>query len=88
MAAEIQDLIDALEDALDYEETGSLAKAKTVVTVTKKLLARKPSAMSGPDAASAQYDMNQLAKLKEEAQFYVKSNQSTGSVRLLEMKRR
>lgn len=79
--ATIEELIEALEDALGYEETGSLAQAKTVITVTNKLLARRPTSMS-QDASSVSYDQAQLRQLQDDARRYVKAVDS-GRIRFL-----
>lgn len=80
--ATIPELIDALEDALDYEESGSLSKAKTVVTIVNKLIVRRPQA-SSRDGSSISYDANQLRQLRDEARAYVNAKSRGGAVRFL-----
>jgi len=74
--ATLESLIESLEDALDYEETGSTTKAQTVITVTSKLLARRPSS-SARSSSSISYDMAQLRSIQTDARTYIKSQSST-----------
>lgn len=78
----ITTLVEDLETALDYEETGSLSKAKTVVTIVNKLIVRRPQS-SGRDGSSISYDVNQLRQLRDEARAYVSAKSRGGSVRFL-----
>jgi len=80
--ATIATLIDDLEAALDYEETGSLSKAKTVVTIVNKLIVRRPQS-SGRDGSSISYDVNQLRQLRDEARAYVSAKSRGSAVRFL-----
>ena len=80
--ATISSLIDDLETALDYEETASLSKAKTVITIVNKLIVRRPQS-SGRDGSSIAYDVNQLRQLRDEARAYVSAKSRGSSVRFL-----
>jgi len=80
--ATVSELIDDLETALDYEETASLSKAKTVVTIVNKLIARRPQS-SGRDGSSVSYDVNQLQQLRTDARIYVNIKSRANGVRFL-----
>lgn len=69
-------------DALDYEETGSLTKAKQVVTLCRKLLIVTPTS-SGAGGSSVGWDIAHINKIKEEAQAYVAANTAGAGVRFL-----
>ena len=69
-------------DALDYEETGSLTKAKQVVSLCRKLLVVTPTS-SGAGGSSVVWDINQIKTLKEEAQAYISANTAGSQSRFL-----
>jgi len=69
-------------DALDYEETGSLTKAKQVVSLCRKLLVVTPTGSSA-GGSSTSWDINQIKTIKEEAQAYISRASAGSSVRFL-----
>lgn len=83
--ATVTEITDLLEAALDYEETGSVTKAKSVITYASQLILKRPQS-SGHGGSSAAYDVASLNQIKNDARLYVKANSTTNaspSVRFL-----
>jgi hypothetical protein len=69
-------------DALDYEETGSLTKAKQVVSLCRKLMVVTPL-NSSAGGSNVGWDVNQIKTIKEEAQAYISANTAGSRTRFL-----
>lgn len=85
MSLDISTIETNLAAALDYEETGSLSKAKAVITYCNQWLLR-PSGASHA-ASNLSFDMNQVRMLRDEARAYVKSNTAGQRVAFLTLDR-
>lgn len=85
MAGEsVSELETLLDGVLDYEETGSLADAKSAISYAKRLLARRRSSASH-SSSSHSFDNGQLRQILEDARSYVAANNNTGRVSYLNM---
>ena len=80
--ATVGTLIEELETVLDYEETGSLSKAKTVISLVNKLILKRPQS-SARDGSSIAYDMNQLENMRNDARIYIQASNRGRSARFL-----
>ena len=83
MPDSIKTIIETLDAALDYEETGDLAKAATVITLCKRLLLRRPDS-SGHAGSSASFSSDQLRRMMEDARIYIgNANGASSGARFL-----
>lgn len=85
MADSLATIRDALIDALDYEETASLSKAKIVITRASQLLVRRPNSSSGGGTAIS-WDVTQLRSFISDARGYVEAKTAGRAVRLFDMR--
>jgi len=76
--ATVSELTTLLEAALDYEETASLSKAKSVITYVNQLLLKRPQS-SGHAGSSVSYDTATLQQLRDDARVYVKAKSTTSA---------
>ncbi len=65
--------------ALDYEETGSVTKAKQVVTYANQWLVLKPQS-AGRSSSNMTMDTDQVRRIRDEARQYVNAAESTNRV--------
>ena len=70
---ELKDIRNELDFNADYQETGSVAKAKKYVTAATRFLQRAASSASHQGASETR-EMQEIRFLKEEAQRYVNEN--------------
>jgi hypothetical protein len=84
-AASLTTILDNLNDYADYEEVGSVARAKSFITAAKRFL-QLPSTQTD-QGSSESYTPEMVRKELEFARQYVRANQSatatTSSVRFL-----
>lgn len=69
---------------LDYEETGSVSKAKRAVTLLRQLIVKRRTSASH-EGSSHSFDHASLKQMLDEAQAYVNANSNNGGVRFLGM---
>jgi hypothetical protein len=82
MAATYSEAADAYLDNADFEEAGSLAKAKAFVTACVRLAILLPSSAS--DQGSAQsFSTADIQSAKERAQTFIAANAQGSSTRFL-----
>jgi hypothetical protein len=82
MAATFDEVADAYLDNADFEEAGSVAKAKAFVTACVRLLVLLPASAS--DQGSAQsFDQKEIQANKQRAQAYIAANASGARTRFL-----
>lgn len=86
MAATIDEVFDALLDNADFEEVGSVTKAKAFETAAVRYLFYAPQGMSDQGSSLTQ-SVQQIENLLNRARSYIKENAtataSTTSVRFL-----
>lgn len=73
MAATIDQVIDALLDNADFEESGSVSKANTFVTAANRYLILTPASQSDQGSSMAM-GLAQIQALLARAQAYIKAN--------------
>lgn len=82
MAATFDEVADAYLDNADFEEAGSVAKARAFVTACVRLLLLLP--VSASDQGSAQsFDQKEIQANKQRAQAYIAANASGARTRFL-----
>lgn len=72
----IDQILTALDDAADFEEVGSLAKARAFVTAAKRFLIYTPQSQSD-SGSSLSMSVQQVENLLKRAQEYVAVNDAT-----------
>lgn len=72
----LQDLRDALWDNADFEESGSVAKARAYITAATRWLSLEASSQSD-QGSSLGFSVQQLENRLRRAERYVSANQST-----------
>lgn len=86
MAATIDEIFDALSDNADFEETGSVTKAKAFITAATRYLVLSPNSQSD-QGSSLTINAGQIESLLQRARAFVTSNTSstarTAKVRFL-----
>lgn len=86
MAATIDEVIDALSDNADFEEVGSVAKARAFITAANRFLILTPSSQSD-QGSSLSMGLPQVQSLLASARAYVtqadNSSAATSRVRFL-----
>lgn len=86
MAATIDEVIDALSDNADFEEVGSVAKARAFITAANRFLILTPSSQSD-QGSSLSMGLPQVQSLLASARAYVtqadQSSAMTSRVRFL-----
>ena len=75
-----------LTDALDYEETESLTKAKQVVTYAMQLIVKRAASQSN-EGSSLSWDIKELRQILNDARAYVKASTDATSARVFDMSR-
>lgn len=80
MAATFDQVADAYLDNADFEESGSVAKAKAFVTACVRLLVLLPSSASDQGSSQA-FDQKEIQANKQRAQAFIAANASGARVR-------
>lgn len=78
-AATVTEILDNLNDYSDYEEVGSVSRAKSFITAAVRFLALP--ANEADQGSSAGYSMASVEKLLQHARAYVKANDTSTSNR-------
>lgn len=73
--ATLSEVVDDLVDNADFEESGSVAKARAFVTAATKYLILKPTSQSN-QSSSLSWDNNQIKDLLARARDFVSANSS------------
>lgn len=73
--ATLSEVVDDLVDNADFEESGSVAKARAFVTAATKYLILKPTSQSN-QSSSLSWDNNQIKDLLARARDFVAANSS------------
>lgn len=75
----LQDLRDALWDNGDFEEVGSVAKAKAYITAATRWLALEPASQSD-QGSSLSFAPAQVERLMQRARAFVAANSNSSSI--------
>lgn len=81
MATQLSDIVEDLIDNADFEEVGSVAKARAFATAATKYLILKPTSQSN-QSSSLSWDNNQIQSLLVRARDFIAMN-TPGRVRFL-----
>lgn len=80
----LDEIADALDDCLDYEEVADVAKARRVVTLARIFKRRRPSEAARGDGRSFRFSDNSLDGFITDARAYVaaveRASSTTSSV--------
>ena len=79
--ATLSEVVDDLIDNADFEESGSVSKARAFATAANKYLILKPTSQSN-QSSSLSWDNNQIQSLLARARDFIAAN-STSRVRFL-----
>lgn len=82
MAATYDEVVDALLDNADFEETGSVSKARAFITAATRFFILSP-ASSSDQGSSMAMGLPQIQNLMVRAQAYVAVNATGARVRFL-----
>ena len=78
MAATLDSIIDALLDNADFEETGSVTKAKAFATAAVRYLIAVPKSQ-GEDASQITIDHSEIRRLLDRARAYINANNASST---------
>lgn len=77
MAATYTEVIDALSDNADFEESGSLTKAKAFITAANRFFILVPEETRNQEGHSARMSVSAIQELLNRARAYVAANETT-----------
>lgn len=77
--ATLSDAVSDMVDNVDFEEVGSVAKARAFITAANKYLILKPTQQSSHDGSSLSWDVSRVEGLLARARDYVSTNSTGGS---------
>jgi len=86
MARTIDEIITALQDNADFEEVGSVAKAKAFVTAAREYLILAPNT-AADQGSSMSINADHIERQLQRAQTYIAANAGGGGVRFLGVSR-